>query len=42
MKKRIDYAEIFVNMVKLGVRDLLPTAQGRSPLRVNYVIERYI
>jgi len=40
-EKRLDYAAIFVNIANLGVRDLLPAAQGRSPLRVNLVIERY-
>ena len=41
-EKRVDYVEIFVNIVNLGVRDFLSAAQGRSPLRVNQVIERYI
>jgi len=40
-EKRLDFTGIFVNMVKLGVRDLLPAAQGKSPLRENLVIERY-
>jgi len=42
LKKRVDFADISVNIVNLGVRDLLPAAQGISPLRVNLVIVFYI
>ena len=38
MKKKVDYAGIFVNMVKLGVRDFLPATKDRNPLRMNLVI----
>jgi hypothetical protein len=29
-EKKVDYAEIFVNIVSLGVRDFLPAAQGNK------------
>ena len=39
IRKKVDFAGVFVNIVNLGVWDLLPEEEGINPLCVNLLIE---